>query len=271
MREHIRVSSASSNPKRLSPAPGTAICGSDLHNIYIRGRNLCDDLIGQVTFTQMLLFHLTGAMPDERQTVIVDAVLVTIMEHGMTPSIIAARQTYFGAPESLQGAVAAGILGVGSRFAGTSGDCAALLQRILDAPPGHQEQEAMAIAREFKEARAFVPGYGHPIHKDGDPRLTRLVAIARQQGVEGHYIDAMFLLGAAISELAGKPIVINVSAAMGAVLAEVGIPIEIMRGITIVSRAAGVIGHLLEEMRAPVSQHIWDTVEATVTYGQPGD
>jgi len=261
--------SASSDQKSQFSGPSTAICGSDINNIFIRGRNLCDDLMGKISFTQMLLFHLTGAMPDKRQTIIVDAVLVTIMEHGMTPSVIAARQTYFGAPESLQGAVAAGILGVGSRFAGTSGDCAALLQRIVDAAPDRQKDEARDIAQEHREAALFVPGYGHPIHKNGDPRLTRLVEIARQQGVEGKYIGAMFLLGEAIGELAGKPIVINVSAAMGAVLAEVGIPVEIMRGITIVSRAAGVIGHLLEEMRNPVSQHIWDTVEATVPYTAP--
>jgi len=205
-------------------------------------------------------------MPDQRQTAIVDAVLVTIMEHGMTPSIIAARQTYFGAPESLQGAVAAGILGVGSRFAGTSGDCAALLQRIVDAAPERRPDEALAIAGEYRQAGTFVPGYGHPVHKDGDPRVTRLVEIAQEQEVEGGYIEAMYLLQDAIGELAGKPIVINASAAMGAVMAEVGIPSEIMRGITIVSRAAGVLGHLLEEMQAPASQRIWDLVEAGIPY-----
>jgi len=260
------VSASTEAPKSGRNQPTTDICGSDLYNIYIRGRNLCTDLIGKVSFTQMLLFHLMGKEPDESQTAVVDAVLVTIMEHGMTPSIIAARQTYFGAPESLQGAVAAGILGVGSRFAGTSGDCATLLQRIIDTEPGKKRDTALAIAKDYRDAGSFVPGYGHPVHKAGDPRVTRLVEIARSVNVAGDHIDAMYLLQEAISELAGKQIVINASAAMGAVMAEVGIPSEIMRGITIVSRAAGVLGHLLEEMQSPASQHIWDMVEAGVPY-----
>lgn len=256
--------------KHESVGPATAICGADRDNIYVRGRNLCHDLIGRMTFTEMTLFHLTGTVPTPTQVGVVDAVLVTIMEHGITPSVIAARQTFFGAPEALQGAVAAGILGVGSRFAGTSGDCVALLQKIVDAPPEQKRERALEIARDHRERGVFIPGYGHPIHKAGDPRVSRLVEIARKQNVEGRYIEAMFILGDAIGELAGKPIVINASAAMGAVMAEVGIPREIMRGLTIVSRAAGIIGHLLEEMQRPVSKHIWDTVEAAVPYSPPG-
>lgn len=256
--------------KQRSVNPVTAIGGSDRDNIYIRGRNLCDDLIGRMTFTEMTLFHLMGAAPTQTQVTIVDAVLVTIMEHGITPSVIAARQTFFGAPEALQGAVAAGILGVGSRFAGTSGDCVALLQQIVDAPSERKCKRAQEIAQEHRDRGTPVPGYGHPIHKAGDPRVTRLVEIARELKVEGRYIEAMYMLADAVSELAGRPIVINASAAMGAVMAEVGIPREIMRGLTIVSRAAGIVGHLLEEMQTPVSKHIWDTVEAALPYSPPG-
>ncbi len=246
----------------------THLCYSDVDSIFVRGKNLCDDLIGKVTFTEMMLFHLTGRAPTKAQVAIVDAVLVTIMEHGMTPSAISARQTLFGAPEALQGAVAAGILGVGTRFAGTSGQCAELLAEIVAAPGDEKADVARAIAERFRKERKFVPGYGHPVHKNGDPRVARLAQIATENGVEGSYIEAMYLLGEAINAGLGKTVVINASAAMGAVLAEVDIPPSIMRGLIIVSRAAGIVGHLLEEMQNPASQEIWDLVERGIPYSE---
>jgi len=244
----------------------THLCYSDVDKILVRGKDLCRDLIGKMTFTEMMLFHLTGKQPTEQQVKIVDAVLVTIMEHGLTPSAIAARQTYFGAPEALQGAVAAGILGVGTRFAGTSGDCAALLEEIVAAPDGAKKDVARGIVERFRRERKPIPGYGHPVHKNGDPRVARLAAIAAEVGVGGKYIEAMYLLGETINAMTGKNLVINASAAMGAVMAEINIPPVIMRGLVIVSRAAGLVGHLREEMEEPASAHIWDLVEKGVPY-----
>ena len=246
--------------------PVTHLCYTDVDQILVRGKDLCAELVGKMSFTEMMLFHLMGKSPTPQQVVIVDAVLITIMEHGLTPSAIAARQTYFGAPEALQGALAAGILGVGSRFAGTSGDCVRLLAEIVDAPSNKREDVARSIAERFRDAKKFVPGYGHPVHKNGDPRVSRLEEIAKEQGVEGQYIDAMYLLGDAVDAATGKKLVINASAAMGAVMAEVDIPPDIMRGLVIVSRAAGLVGHLLEEMQEPASQKIWDLVEHGVPY-----
>lgn len=249
-----------------SATPVTHICHADADKIIIRGKNLCTELIGKMSFTEMTLFHLLKQVPTSMQTTIVDAVLVTIMEHGLTPSAIAARQTFFGAPESLQGAVAAGILGVGSRFAGTSGDCAALLEEIVAAPEGQRHAVAAAIAKHYREARTPLPGYGHPIHTHGDPRVTRLVEIARQAGAKGDYIDAMEMLGEAINKETGKNLVINASAGMGAVMAEAGLPASIMRGVVLISRAAGIVGHLLEEMEQPASNFIWHMVEEAIPY-----
>lgn len=246
--------------------PVTRLCYTDIDEIRVRGKDLCNELIGELTFTEMMLLHLTGQTPTEQQVKIVDAVLVTIMEHGFTPSAIAARQTYFGAPEALQGAVAAGILGVGSRFAGTSGDCAKLLKEIVDAGEHDKQETAMAIVNRFREAKRPVPGYGHPDHKNGDPRVARLVEIANGLGVEGKYIEAMNLLGEMVNKVTGRNLVINASAAIGAVLAEVGIPIGIMRGLVIVSRAAGVVGHIQEEMERPASKYAWDLIREGVPY-----
>jgi citrate synthase len=246
--------------------PVTRLCYSDVDKIIVRGKNVATDLMGKLSFTEMLLFHLLKKQPSAMQTTIINAVLICIMEHGLSPSAIAARQTFLGAPESLQGAVASGILGVGSHFAGTSGDCAALLVEIVSAAPQERAATAAVIAGRYREERKLLPGYGHPIHKNGDPRTPRLVEIARDAGANGQYIDAMYLLGDAVNTTLGKKLVINASAAMGAVMAEAGIPPKIMRGLVIISRAAGLVGHILEEMEEPSADFVWRLVEQAVPY-----
>ncbi len=249
--------------------PVTRLCTSDVDNIWIRGRNLCDEVIGKMTFTDFIMFHFFGREPTPLQRSIVDAVLVCIMEHGMTPSAVASRITYLGAPESLQGAVAAGLLGAGSRFVGTADESAALLKRIADLPVNARADEAAAIARDFTARKQFLPGYGHPIHIHGDPRVTRLDAVARAAGAEGEYLDAMYLLGDAIKVASGKNIVINVNAAIGAVLLEADIPPAIARGFNLIARCAGLVGHLLEEQTEPAGYHIWKLADEGVPYEAP--
>ena len=246
--------------------PVTRLCTSDVDNIWIRGRNLCDDLIGHMSFTDYIMFHFFGEEPDPLQRAVVDAVLVCIMEHGMTPSAIASRVTYLGAPEALQGAVAAGLLGAGSRFVGTADESAALLQQIVDKPAAERAAEALQIAKKFTAEKKFLPGYGHPIHINGDPRVKRLDEVAREAGAKGEYLDAMYLLGDAIKEASGKNIVINVNAAIGAILLEAGIPPTIARGFNLIARCAGLVGHLLEEQTEPAGYHIWKTADEAVPY-----
>lgn len=249
--------------------PVTRLCTSDVDNIWIRGRNLCDELIGHVTFTDFILFHFFGTEPTPLQRTVVDAVLVCIMEHGMTPSATASRLTWLGAPESLQGAVAAGLLGAGSRFVGTADEAAALFARIVALPAHERAGEARAIAEDFTARKAYLPGYGHPIHVNGDPRVPRLDAVAREAGARGEYLDAMYLLGDAIKAASGKNIVINANAAIGAVLLEAGIPPQIARGFNLIARCAGLVGHLLEEQSEPAGYAIWHAAERAVRYEGP--
>ena len=246
--------------------PVTHLCTSDVDNIWIRGRNLCDDLIGKMSFTDFIVFHFLGKDATKLQHTVVDAVLVCIMEHGMTPSAVASRVTYLGAPESLQGAVAAGLLGAGSRFVGTADEAAALLARIVGKPTAERAGEAAVIAKEFHGAKKFLPGYGHPIHTNGDPRVKRLDEVARAAGAKGEYLDAMYLLGDAIKKASGKNIVINVNAAIGAVLLEAELPPTIARGFNLIARCAGLVGHLLEELTEPAGYHIWKLADEGVPY-----
>ncbi len=244
----------------------TAICEFDADNILIRGRNLVKDLIGHYSFTQLLLLQALGKDPSKLQCQIVDAVLVTIMEHGLVPSAIVTRLTHYGAPESFQGAVVAGLLGVGDRYAGTASECGAILERIVEAPDAKRAAVATDEVKAYREKRRPVPGFGHPIHQDRDPRVYRLLKVATDAGANGDFIAAMRLLESSLQQLVDKPLVTNISAAIAAVLGEAGVPASLMRGIVLTARCAGLVGHLHEEMNNPAGHELWVAAQAGVDY-----
>lgn len=244
----------------------TRICGATEDRIEVRGKDLVEQLMGQVSFTEMFLFQLLGATPSAMQLRIVDAVLVTIMEHGLVPSVLASRLTALGAPESYQGAVAAGLLGVGDRFAGTASECALLLDRIVSVPAGERQAAALAEVEAHRRERRPLPGFGHPTHRGGDPRVPRLLAIAESAGAAGDFIAALHLLEGTIAQVVGRPLPANVSSAIAAALREAGLPSEVMRGVVLVARCAGLVGHLHEEATRPMAQDMWKLVEREFQY-----
>lgn len=249
----------------MTDQPTTSICDHGVDAIHVRGRDLVEELIGGFTFTEMTYLQVTGRTPGAAETAILDAVLVTLMEHGLTPSAIVSRLLYDSAPEALQGAVAGGLLAVGSTFVGTMEGNARLLAEIVDGP-----RDAAATAREIAERHRQsgtpLPGFGHPIHRPDDPRTPKLFAVAEAQGVEGRHIAALRALGKAVDEVYGKHITINATGAIAALLSEIRIPWQVMRGFAVISRAAGLVGHILEEHQRPVARHIWNIVEHGVPY-----
>lgn len=245
--------------------PSTRIGRHTVDKIYIRGESLVDDLIGKLSFTEMMYFQLMGAKPTAAQTKILDAVLVTLMEHGITPSVIATRMIYDSCPEAVQAAVAAGLLGVGSTFIGTMEGCAANLEEILSAPEG-EAARAKAIAQRVRAARKAIPGFGHPHHKPDDPRSPRLLQVAEEAGVPGRHIRALRLLAKEVDEAWGRHLTINATGAVAALLGEIGIPQPIMRGIAVISRSAGLVGHIREEQQVSTARHIWDAASEAVPY-----
>jgi citrate synthase len=253
----------------MSDAPTTSLCTSSADDILVRGRSLPRELMGHVGFSQMLFFVVLGRMPTDDQAALVDACLVTLMEHGLTPTAVSTRLTYTSAPEAMQGAVAAGLLSVGSLFVGTVEGNAALLHRIVESDDA--AAEARAIVAEHRAAGRHVPGFGHPIHKPVDPRTERLRELSTAHGGGLHW-PALDALDAAIAEArGGRRLPPNATAAVAAVLSDCGVPPEIMRGFALVSRCGGLVGHIHEEQHRPAMRALWHGAESAVPYASPDD
>jgi citrate synthase len=251
--------------------PVTELCTHSLTDIYYRDANLVNDLLGKKTFTEVMFMQITGRTPSASDLRIVDAIMITLMEHGLTPSAIATRLIYMSAPENLQGGVAAGLLAVGSSFVGTMENCAKLLDEIMNDPAG-QEAAAERIAKHYRENRLSIPGFGHHLHKPDDPRAQKLLQIAAEQtDLKGRHTGALRALAKAVDSAAGKHITINATGVVAALLGEIGIPWQVMRGFAVISRAAGLVAHIAEEQRHPSGMFIWDLVDNEIPYVGKGE
>jgi citrate synthase len=244
----------------------TRIAGYDADQITIRGKDLVKELMGKVSFSEMMLLQLTGRAPSRMQVTILDAVLVTIMEHGLVPSAIVTRLTHYGAPESVQGAIAAGLLGVGDRFAGTASECAVVLEPIAAASRLKRGALAREVVKSYRKRERPIPGFGHTIHRQIDPRVTRLLQIVKGAGAKGDYLRALAALETAVQKAIGKNLVTNVSAAIAVALGEAGVPAKAVRGIVLTARCAGLAGHVFEESQNPVGAAMWTAVTDAIGY-----
>jgi citrate synthase len=201
-------------------------------------------------------------------------VLVALADHGFTPTAIAARLTYLSAPESIQGALAAGLLGGGSRFLGVTEDCGRFLATTLEGKAPVTDAEFDALAREAvsqaRETKRFVPGLGHPVHKQQDPRTPVLIGIAREEGLEGPHLKLFQAIGRVHPEIIGRTLPLNGAGVAGAALADLGLPIDLLRGFALLARAAGLLGHLAEEQRSAIGMDIYTTVDRNARYVPPG-
>ena len=235
---------------------------STADRIVVRGHDLVD-LIGNVALGDMAFLELKGRLPTSQESAVFNAITVTLVEHGMTPSTIAARMTYLGAPESLQGAVAAGILGLGGRFGGTVEDIARILQTRLGAAPLEADlrQVARDVVEEHRSAKRLIPGIGHPEHKDIDPRVPRLFEVAAANGLSGRHVELVRLIGDEASTALFRKLPVNATGAIGAIASELEIPWQVCRGLAVIARAIGIVAHLQEEVTDPLATEIWSRVE----------
>ncbi len=244
------------------------ISWSTADRITVHGFDLPGDLLGTVGFGDMAFLELAGRLPSASESRVFNAMLVALVEHGMTPSVLAARLTFLGAPEALQSAVGAGLAGLGTVFVGTIEGSAEMLQNALPDREPRTSAELDALAAQLVENRraqgTFIPGLGHPLHRDGDPRSARLFEIAQECGLSGQYVDLMTRVERAAEQSYRRPLPVNATGAIGALASELGLPWNITRGLGVMARAVGLVGHLLEEMRTPVAASIWHRAEADV-------
>ena len=227
----------------------SGISTSNAQTVVVRGRDLAAELVGSITFTEHFWLLLTGALPSSAQLRVLDATLVAIAEHGLVPSVQAARMTLAAAPEALQGAVAAGILGCGSVVLGSSeaaGRLFAEIQGRAAAAPSLREA-ALQVLREYRAAKRAIPGFGHPLHKGHDPRALRLFAVAAEAGTAGPHAQIATLVEQLLPEVINRPLALNVSGAIPAVLLDAGYPLLALKGVPLLARTAGLVAHLLEE------------------------
>jgi citrate synthase len=244
----------------------TDVGGSSADAITVRGHDLADELMGHVTFTQLAFLLVAARMPSKGETAVLDAVLVSLAEHGLTPTVLAARLTHTGAPESLQGAVAAGLLGAGTVFLGVVEDTAAFLAPVVAAAGPKPSADALraaalaAVDGRLGQGRR-IPGLGHPVHTERDPRTPRMYAIADQHGLRGPHLDALQAVREAYQERSGRALPINGAGAAGAALADLGFAAGIVRGFALLARTAGLVAHLAEEMSEPLGMQLFREVD----------
>ncbi len=240
------------------------IAWSTPERIGVFGYDLVRDLIGRASLGDMGFLEIAGRLPSARESRMFNAMLVTLVEHGIVPSTLATRLTYTGAPEALQAAVAAGLLGLGSVFVGSTEGAARMLGAALPNRKAKLPLPGLAdgIVADHRAAGRIIPGLGHPIHKPIDPRTPRLFAVARATGFSGPYVKLMQLVARRASKAYGRALPINATGAIGAICCEMRLPWQVCRGLGVMARAVGLVGHILEENRRPMAQEVWHRVEA---------
>lgn len=257
------------------PAYRTGIGTSTADTITLLGHDLARDLIGQVSFGELAFWLVAKRRPTPAQLAMFEAVLVSLADHGFTPTAIAARLTYTSAPESLQGAVASGLLGGGSRFLGVTEDAARFLSDCLGATDVRPvddagwDELAAAVVADARAAGRFVPGLGHPVHKVADPRTAVLFSLARRHGTFGDHLALFEAIGRMHPQVLGRTLPLNGAGVCGAVLADLELPVSVMRGFALLARCAGILGHLAEEQADPIGMDVYRQVDRNIDYRAP--
>jgi citrate synthase len=260
------------------PSFPTSLGTSDADTITLLGQDLTADLIGQVSFGELALWLVTQRRPAQAHVRVFEAVLVALADHGFTPTAIAARLTYLSAPDSVQGALAAGLLGGGSRFLGVTEDAGRFLADALagagEPLPGDDagwDALALDAVRQARAAGRLIPGLGHPVHKVTDPRTPVLIRIADEEGLRGPHLRLFEAIGRVHPQILGRTLPLNGAGTCGAALADLGLPPRLLRGFALLARTAGLLGHLAEEQRRPLGMDMYLAVDRNAEYEPPGD
>lgn len=239
------------------------IAWSTPDKVVVKGFDLCRDILGKLSLGDMAFLELTDRLPTAKESAVFNAIAITLVEHGLTPSAIAARMTITGAPEAMQAAVAAGLCGLGSVFVGSMETAARMLQEALPDPKAPADIEALACetVESFSAKQRSIPGIGHAFHKPVDPRAPRLFEIAAANDYAGPYVALMKAIATEAERKLGKTLPVNATGAIAAIASELSLPWNIVRGIGVMARAIGLVGHIREELRDPIAREIKERAE----------
>jgi citrate synthase len=253
--------------------PVTSVSTADARTIEVRGRDLCRDLMGRLTFTEFFHLALTGREPTADQRFFLDLLLVAISEHGLTPTVQAARMTYAAAPDSLQGALAAGLLGCGPVVLGTAELCAKTLVEAQARVLAGEDVDVVVrrMTEEVRDKGGRMPGFGHPIHRLVDPRAERILELAESRGIAGPHVDLARRFTTAVAQAWGKPLPMNVSMPIAAVLLDLDFPPPMVKAIPLLARAGGILAHLAEERERPIGFLMAASAEEAISYRREGE
>ncbi len=251
-----------------TPKLVTSMGKAELDRIFVRGYDLNEELLGKISFAQMVYLMLMGKLPTAEQGRMIDTMLIVLVDHGMTTGALAARITYHSAPEAIQGAVAAAILGAGSVHLGSSEYCAKMLNDAL--PPDSKDTDLDAIAAKtvdkYFTIKVPVPGIGHSIHTEGDPRAEKLLQVAQETKVYGRYCDLLRKIEKLAEERRKRRLPLNVTGAIAAISMDMGLPWQMSKSFAILGRALGGIAHVGEEVRRPVARAISSLIRSNLVY-----
>jgi citrate synthase len=255
-------------PAGSDGTPISRIAQAHPDRVEVRGRDLARDLMGRLSFSEYFHLLLTGREPTEDQRFFLDLLLVAIAEHGLMPTNVAARMTLAADPGSLQGAVAAGILGCGPVVLGTAEPCAVLLEEAQVRVEAGEEPAAVTVdlARRIHAAGGRMPGFGHPVHRPLDPRAERILELADVRGAAGPHVRLAHNLRTSVAEVWGKHLTMNVSMPIAAVLLDLGFPPSVVKSVPILARTAGLLAHLAEERERPLGFLLAERAEQAIRY-----
>jgi citrate synthase len=217
------------------------------NEVRLRGYRI-DELMGEITFAQAIFLALKGELPPPNVAKLLDAMLVSSIDHGATPPSALAARTTASTGASLNAAVATGVLAINRHHGGAIYDCMGVLYDGL-ARAGETGEDldavAAAMVAEYKAARKRIAGFGHRIHT-ADPRTTKLFALAETLGVAAKGVKMIQAFQSAFASL-GKALPINVDGALAALLVDLDMPQELANAFFIMARVPGLVAHVFEE------------------------
>lgn len=247
----------------------TSISTATHDTITVRNSDLVNELMGNLSFTEYFYLLTTGRRPTEDQTFFLDLLLVSIAEHGLVPTNQVARMTYAADPDFLQGAVAAGLLGCGKVILGTTEVAGTFLRKTYRRI--HTEGETLDnVIIQMRDDGLRIPGFGHPLHKPVDPRAQRILSLAESRGVAGPYVRLARDVEDGVARLWSKPLPMNVSFAIPAVLLDLDFPVSVLKAIPILARTASLLAHLAEESETPIGFTLAHHAEMGITFDPDG-